>query len=81
MPMSLTVHGRVAGGRLQVDEPVLLPEGAQLELVIVDTDDGLDDEDRAQLHAAIDEAESELDRGEGVPAEQVIAEARASFRK
>ncbi len=79
--MSRTVHGRVSGGRLQVDEPVDLPEGAQVELVIVDAEDGLDDDDRAQLHAALDEAQAELSRGEGIPVEQVVAEARASFRK
>ena len=79
--MSQTVHGRVSGGRLQVDEPVDLPEGVQVELVIVDAEDGLDDDDRAQLHAAIDEAQAELARGEGIPVEQVVAEARTSFRK
>ncbi len=79
--MSRTVHGRVADGRLQVDEPVDLPDGVQVELVIVDADDGLDDDDRAQLHAAIDEAQAELGRGEGIPVDQVLAEARASFPK
>jgi hypothetical protein len=79
--MPQTVQGRVSGGRLQVDEPVDLPEGAQVELVIVDADDGLDDDDRARLHSALDEAQAELNRGEGIPVEQVVAEARASFRK
>jgi hypothetical protein len=79
--MSRTVHGRVSGGRLHVDEAVDLPEGAQVELVIVDTEDGLDDDDRARLHAAIDEAEAELARGEGIPLGEVLDEARAAFRK
>jgi hypothetical protein len=79
--MSQIVHGRVSGGRLHVDEPVDLPEGAQVELVIVDAEDGLDDDDRAQLHAAIDEAEAELERGEGIPVEKVLSEARAALRK
>jgi len=79
--MSQTVHGRVTGGRLQVDEPVDLPEGAQVELVIVDAEDGLDDADRASLHEALDEAQAEIDRGEGIPVDQVIAEARSLLSK
>jgi hypothetical protein len=79
--MSRTVQGRVSGGRLQVDEPVDLPEGAQVELIIVDSEDGLEDDDRAQLHAAIDEAEAELARGEGIPLGDVLDEARATLRK
>ena len=78
--MSRTVHGHVSGGRLHVDEAVDLPEGAQVELVIVDTEDGLDDDDRARLHEAIDEAEAELARGEGIPLGEVLDDARAAFR-
>ena len=38
--------------------------------------DELDDDDRARLHAALDASQAEIDRGEGVPASEVIAELR-----
>jgi hypothetical protein len=40
------VKARVKNGRLLVDEPTTLPEGAELQLAIIDGDD-LDDAERA----------------------------------
>lgn len=34
-------------------------------------------EDRARLHAAIEQAQDELDRGEGIPAAQFLADLRS----
>jgi hypothetical protein len=48
----------------------------EVELAVLDDDD-LTDEERARLHVDIEASIAELDRGEGVPAEQVIAELRA----
>jgi hypothetical protein len=42
--------------------------------------DQLDHEERARLHAAIEEAQDQLDRGEGIPAEQFLAELRSPRR-
>ncbi len=75
--MTLSLKGHVQDGRIIVDETVDLPNGAQVQLTLVDGDD-LDDEDRARLHAALDEAQDELDRGEGIPTEQVLSALRAS---
>lgn len=79
--MFTRVKGRVQNGRLRVDEPVDLPEGSKVELVIVDAEDGLEADDRARLHAALDEAHEEFDRGEGIPVGDVISKARAALSK
>jgi hypothetical protein len=73
--MLLRVLTRVEGGRVRIDEPYDAPDGTEVE-VIVDGDD-LTAEDRALLHAELAAALAETDRGEGVSADQVIAELRA----
>jgi hypothetical protein len=47
---------RVQGGRIVLDEPTNLPEGAEVRLLAVDGDD-LDEQDRKELHAAIEAGE------------------------
>jgi hypothetical protein len=42
---------KVRNGRLVLDEPTDLPEGAEVPLQLVDPDD-LTDEERAALHAS-----------------------------
>jgi hypothetical protein len=78
--MTLTLRGHIENGKIVVDEGVDLPEGTQVKLTLVDETNELDDEDRARLHAALDEAQAEIDRGEGVPASEVIAELRNRAR-
>jgi hypothetical protein len=72
--MGMTVKGRVTNGRLVVDEPTDLPEGAVVELRLVD--DALDDEDRERLHAALEASEQDFAAGRVVPGDQVIARLR-----
>jgi hypothetical protein len=78
--MTLTLRAHVANGRIVVDEGVDLPEGTEVQIAVVQDGDQLDDEDRARLHAAIEEAQDQLDRGEGVAAEQFLAELRSPRR-
>jgi uncharacterized lipoprotein YbaY len=59
------LRAHVKGGRLLLDEPTKLPDGAEVRVALVD-DDELDDAERAMLHAAILEAEAEFDAGKGV---------------
>ncbi len=66
----------VRSGRLILDEPTNLPEGAEVHVALVDGDE-LDDEGRAQLHAAIEASEAELDAGLGVSEEALWARLRA----
>jgi hypothetical protein len=67
---------RVEGGRIKVDQPTNLPDGSEVELVIVGGDD-LDDAERAALHQALDEAEEDIDAGRVVTEEEVWATLRA----
>jgi hypothetical protein len=67
---------RVQGGRIVLDEPTNLPEGAEVRLLAVDGDD-LDEDDRMQLHAAIEAAEDELNLGRGVTEDELWARLRA----
>jgi hypothetical protein len=78
--MTLTLRGHIENGKIVVDEGVDLPEGTEVNLTLVDDADDLDDEDRARLHAALDLAQAEIDRGEVVPASDVIAELRKRDR-
>jgi len=72
----MAFRARVANRRLILDEPTDLPEGSVLDLVLDDEGDDLDDDDRARLHAAIDESEAEIARGEFVTGDELLAELR-----
>ena len=74
--MTLTLRGHIENGKIVVDERVDLPEGTEVKLTLVDDADELEDDDRARLHAALDASQAEIDRGEGIPASEVIAELR-----
>jgi hypothetical protein len=71
------VKALVKNGRLMLDEPTDLPEGTVVPLEIAHDWDDLDDEERAALHASIEEAERELDAGQAVSEEELWARLRA----
>ena len=71
------LKARVENGRLRLDEPTDLPEGTVVPLEIADDWDDLDDEERAALHAAIEQAERELDAGRVVSEDELWARLRA----
>jgi hypothetical protein len=73
----LTLKARVRNGHLVLDEPTDLPEGAEVQLVAVDAEDFLDDDERAALHAALDEGIAQDEAGDTVDADEVIAHLRA----
>jgi hypothetical protein len=75
--MTLTLRARVRGGRLVLDEPVDLPEGSEVDLVLADEQDDLDEEDRARLHAALDRARAQVQRGETLDKEEFLARLHA----
>ncbi len=64
------------GGRMIIDEPTDLPDGAELEL-IVSQDDDLDPADQAELNASLDRSFADAAAGRVRPAEAVLAELRA----
>ncbi len=71
------LKARVENGRIKLDEPTDLPEGTELFLVPANGSDDLDDQERAALHASIEEAEGELDAGQVVSEEVLWARLRA----
>ena len=66
--------GKVVNGRIEVED-VELPEG--LEVAVYYTGDEPEVQLTAEEMAELDAAIAEADRGEGIPAEQVLAELRA----
>ena len=75
--MTLTLRARVRGGRLVLDEPVDLPEGSEVDLVLADEQDDLDEQDRARLHAALDRAREQVRRGDTLSKEEFLARLHA----
>jgi hypothetical protein len=61
-----SVKVQVIGGRLRLDEPTDLPEGAEVDVVLIDDD--LSAEERAELHASLDRALNDSENGRGVDA-------------
>jgi len=73
----MTIKARVHAGRLVVDEPTDLPEGAELEFLPLDPGDWLDDEDRAALHEALRQSDADVSSGRLVDADEILRELRA----
>jgi len=69
-------RARVHNGRLVIDEPTDLPEGTVLDLVVDDEGDNLTDDERAALHAAIEQSLEDEESGRGRPAAQVMRDLR-----
>ena len=70
------LNAHVKNGRLVLDEPTTLPEGANVRLWVVEGDD-LDDEDRAALHDAIREGIEDAKAGRTIDADEWAAELRS----
>lgn len=70
-------RAQVRNGRIVVDEPTDLPDGTEIYLLPIQDGADLDDEERAALHAAIEEAEKELDAGHVVSEQELWARLRA----
>ncbi len=66
---------RVKNGRLVVDEPTDLPDGAEVEVVVID--DKLSPEERAELHASLDRALDDSDAGRRVDAAEYLKQYRS----
>ncbi|MBN1607548.1 MAG: hypothetical protein JW940_13005 [Polyangiaceae bacterium] len=70
------LKARVENGRYVIDEPAQLPEGAEVQLQIVDGDD-LEPAERAQLRAAIEEGMDDSEADRVISAEESLTELRA----
>jgi hypothetical protein len=73
----MTIKARVRDGRLILDEPTNLPDGTEIELLPLDPGDWLDEADRAALHEALRQSESDVAAGHLVSAEEILKELRA----
>jgi len=73
----MTIRARVQDGRLVIDEPTNLPDGTEIELLPLDPGDWLDDADRAALHEALRQSESDIAAGRLISAEEILKELRA----
>ncbi len=68
------LKAHVKGGRLVLDEPTDLPEGAEIEMAIIG--DELSDEERAELHRDLEASIAEADAGETADFSSVLADLR-----
>jgi hypothetical protein len=73
--MQHALKARVRNGRLVLDEPTDLPEGAEVELVPADSDD-LTPEEREELHNGLRESIAQMREGRLSDGKEVIAELR-----
>jgi hypothetical protein len=72
------MHARkiqVQNGRLVLDEATDLPDGAEVEILVID--DELTSEERAELHASLDRALQDSDAGRGMDAWEYLEWYRA----
>jgi hypothetical protein len=70
------LKARVHQGRYVIDEPTDLPEGVEVALVMIEDDD-LSAEQRAKLHASLEQALNDEDAGRFVDTAQFLAEINA----
>lgn len=66
---------QVKNGRVVVDEPTDLPDGAEVEVVVID--DQLTHEERAELHASLDRALDDSEAGHSMDAGEYLKQYRA----
>jgi hypothetical protein len=69
------LEAHVKDRRIVVDEPVDLPDGAEVRVYLYDAAaDAMDADERAALDRALDRSIAEADAGELVDADDVLAE-------
>jgi len=73
-----TLHARVQGGHIVVDETTDLPDGTEMTLLVVDRDDEMTSEERAALEAEIERGRADISAGLGISAEDLLTRVRAS---
>jgi hypothetical protein len=69
------LKAHVRNGRIIVDEPVDLPDGAELQLYLYDAAaDSMTGQERAALDRALERSLAQADAGELIEADEVLAE-------
>jgi hypothetical protein len=74
----LSLKANVRNGRIVLDEPTELPDGAVVDLVAVGGQalEDLEDEDRQALHVGLEEGIAQDEAGDTVDADEVLARLR-----
>ena len=70
------LHARVQNGRVVVDEPTDLPDGAKVDLLLLDAAAEMGEEERTALEASIGRGLAQADRGELHSIDEVLARLR-----
>jgi hypothetical protein len=73
----MTIKARVRAGRLVLDEPTDLPDGAEVEFLALDPGDWLDETGRAALHQALRDSDVDVARHRLVDADEILRELRS----
>ncbi len=73
-----TLHARVKGGQIVVEGKTDLPEGTELTLVVVDADDEMTSEERADLEAELERGRAAIAAGQGISGAELLARVRES---
>jgi hypothetical protein len=70
------LRARVQNGRVLVDEPTDLPDGAKVELLLLDAAIDMGEDENAALEASIHRGLDEADRGALQTVDEVLARLR-----
>jgi hypothetical protein len=70
-----TVKAQVKNGRVTIDEPTDLPDGAEVTVLII-VGDELTPDERAALHSSLERALDDADAGRGVDALEYLEQRR-----
>ena len=71
------LKAHVVNGKIVVDEPVDLPDGAEVHVYLYDaSDDVMGAEERAALAKALERSVEQADAGELIEADEVLSELR-----
>ena len=73
-----TLHARVKGGQIVVEGKTDLPEGTELTVVMVDADDEMTPEERADLEAELERGRVAITGGQGISGDELLARVRKS---
>jgi hypothetical protein len=71
-----TLHARVKGGQIVVEGKTDLPEGTELTLVMVEADDEMTPEERADLEAELERGRAAIAAGKGISGDELLARVR-----
>jgi hypothetical protein len=71
-----TLHARVKGGQIVVEGKTDLPEGTEVTLVMVEADDEMTAEERADLEAELERGRAAIAAGKGISGDELLARVR-----